>query len=92
MPLQPVVGRPAALAHAGASLAAHTANRELPTAGPFARAAAAPAAAPAPAADKPAAVVEAPAAAGEEGGDAPAAIDVRGLTFCYPDIGKGERG
>ena len=93
MPLHPVVGRPDALTPAGASLAAHTATRELPTAGPFARVAAAAgtqqdaAGAQANAAPAPAAAADAPAP------DAPA-IQVAGLTFCYPDIGahRGEEG
>ena len=93
MPLHPVVGRPDALQATGASLAAHAATRELPTAGSFARAAAAAAASDqgetAPAAS--AAAAASPADAGAPDAGAPA-IQVQGLTFCYPDIGKTERG
>jgi CCR4-NOT complex subunit CAF16 len=95
MPLHPVVGRPTSLAAPGTSLATHLAAAELPTDGPFARAAgkaAAPAAAPAVDAAAAPPAGEAAAAAAAPPGEQPA-IAVRGLSFCYPDIGaERERG
>ena len=103
MPLHPVVGRPAEVQAAGASLAAHQATRELPTAGPWAKFAAsakkeedgevAAAAAKAPA---PAIIVseqqqqEQPSSSANGAASSAPAVLVQGLDFSYPDIGKGE--
>ena len=100
MPLHPVVGRPAEVQAAGASLAAHQATRELPTAGPWAKFAAAAKkeeegeegetaakAATTTIADVPS--VQPSTSANDAASSAPAVL-VQGLDFSYPDIGKGE--
>ena len=90
MPLQPVIGRPAEVAAPGASLAAHQATRELPTAGPWAKFAAkkkeGEGAATTP--------IDAPSPSSAEQEPSPPssssapAVLVQGLDFSYPDIGE----
>lgn len=95
MPLQPIVGRPAEVQAAGASLAAHQATRELPTAGPWAKFAANKKEEQEEEVKTPAAIADdAPSAppstsANDAASSAPAVL-VQGLDFSYPDIGKRE--
>ncbi len=96
MPLHPVIGRPAEVQAAGASLAAHQATRELPTAGPWAKFAAkkeeeaeggAAAAATTIAAADVASEQQQASSAPADSDSAPAVL-VQGLDFSYPDIGE----
>lgn len=99
MPLHPVVGRPAEVHEAaGASLAAHKATRELPTAGPWAKFAAAASSEGKEVAAATTTTIDADAAAASEqqqqqqpspSPEAPAVL-VQGLNFSYPDIGEGQ--
>ena len=102
MPLHPVIGRPAEVQAAGASLAAHQATRELPTAGPWAKFAAvakkgeeaegaAAAATTIAAADAPSEQQQQQQASSAPSADSDSvpAVLVQGLDFSYPDIGEG---
>ena len=102
MPLHPVIGRPAEVQAAGASLAAHQATRELPTAGPWAKFAAvakkgeeaegaAAAATTIAAADAPSEQQQQQQASSAPSADFDSvpAVLVQGLDFSYPDIGEG---
>lgn len=97
MPLHPVVGRPAEVQAAGASLAAHQATRELPTAGPWAKFAAKKEeqeeevktpAAKAAATTAAAIADDVPSTSANDAASSAPAVLVQGLDFSYPDIGK----
>lgn len=88
MPLHPVIGRPADLHQAaGASLAAHQATRELPTAGPWAKFSAMTTATATTIDDADAPTSEQQPSPSPSSPAAPAVL-VQGLDFSYPDIGE----
>jgi len=94
MPLHPVVGRPDATSGPGQSLAAHQATRELPTAGPWAKFAAAKSTPTEATTTTTTDSVMDPSTAPSSSGNATTtpnndepAVLVRGLNFSYPDIG-----